>query len=294
MSDASDGAAADRRFRSGAIGLAWLAAINLAVVATCKLIPAVWGYFFQPQRTFEYYIGNSLTMGVLVACAIAASFIPRHRFFGLACACGMSVAIAAIDWINRLVIAPQHANESALFGLSGWLFISLGMLAIGQGLRLFLSWKLQGCAQSLNSSSLQFQVSDVIEWTVTIAIWLVIVQATSTPWRYVVAQLAVGVGPIALVAIPAAIVTTSANPPRLFSVLAVVLWAFVVRLTVNVAYRLIDPSAFSNRPWWYFGLLELTEYGALLVVTGLNFAAIRWLGFRFTSRRLFRLTASVT
>lgn len=287
MSDQPGSPAAYRRSRRTILGLAGLAAFNLALVGAAKFIPAIWAALFGPQYSFEYFIGHSLALGMLVSWAIMAAFLSRRRFIGLAWTCGMSVAVAAIDWVNFQFIVPERATEMAVIGLTGHLYISLSILTVAQALRLFLSWRLQPTEEATERAAPRFQISEVIEWMISIAIWLVVAQTTSAPIRDRLGFLATSIGPIALVAFPAAMAAASASGLRPWKLTAIVAWAVALGFTEHMSIRLIDPSAFSNHPWWFFALLELTEFGCLVAVTAVNFAVIRWLGFQFTLQYLF-------
>ncbi|HEX5103452.1 MAG TPA: hypothetical protein VFV87_06555, partial [Pirellulaceae bacterium] len=87
--------------------------------------------------------------------------------------------------------------------------------------------------------------------------------------------------PVALVAIPMAIVATIDSPRRIPGVIAVVLWALIVRLATDlIYYGLIDPPVSMRPQWMKFICSEAIEVGSLLAVTGATFAVLYWFGYR--------------
>jgi hypothetical protein len=270
-------------------GLWWLAAANIAFQVVIIAIRCSWDALDPFPNPFSnlglaryvFHAAAYATIdGQALAFAIAAALVPCRRFAGLFATIAFSVVLGAIAWF------PSAMRDLAADDVDGvlqwlphiWFYCrSLFVFAIAQGLRFVLGWRLALPSAGSAEQKVQFGIADMIEWTLSVGVFLGLGQLNG--WfedrsLASLALMAVIFSGQALVSLPVArsVVARGRSHWMLFLAIGI---ALVAMAGDYVAMTYYTGSPFFARHW----LGVVVQAMSYVTVVGTNFAVIRRLGF---------------
>ena len=267
-------------------GLLWLAAANIGCQVVVVAINFVWNtihpFDLGWARNVFRAAAETTIDGQALAFAIAAAFIPCRRFAGLFATIAFSIVLGAIAWFPY---AMRDLAADDVDGVLEWLphiwfhCRSLFVFAIAQGLRFLLGWRLVLPSAASQDPKSQFGIADLIEWTLSVGVFLGIAQLSGWLAPESLPLSAVIFIEQALVSLPAALSVAARSRSRWMLFLAIGL-ALVARAADHVAFAYwFGNSPFFPRHW----VVVLVDAMSYVTVVGINFVVIRRLGFQLTS-----------
>lgn len=216
---------------------------------------------------------------------IAAALIPERRLVGLAWALGLGL-------VNGLAHVSLNAISMSRGGgalpLDQWMlrisvpaYETVGVFTLMQAMRFMLGWRIAPAGQLCASQRGQFRIGDLMEWTVSVAVWLGLNQFIKVEAASFVHYFMAMAG-AAVILIPVALAVTSQRGLRGITALALFAWIMSVESFFYAVGFALDPRAFA---WPWATLLAATggSLAGYLLATGINFAIIRTLGYQWTA-----------
>jgi hypothetical protein len=215
---------------------------------------------------------------------IAAALIPQRRFVGLAWAIGLGLVSGLI--YATMISVLSMSRRGVWLPLDEWplrmsvpAYETSGMFIVVQAMRFTLGWRIAPAGESSDFQRGQFRIGELLEWTAAIGVWLGISQFIKVPVASLIHYIMAIVSG-ALIIIPTALAIMSPRGLRGTTVLALSIWIAAVELFFNLLGYTLDPAAYPG-PWWFWVIMSLGSVAGYLFVTGINFAIIRRLGFRW-------------
>jgi hypothetical protein len=270
-------------------GLWWLTAANIACQVVVVAVNFLWDALDPLNLGWARYVFRAAAMttidGQALAFAIAAAFTACRRFAGLLATIAFSIvlgAIAGFPYAMRDVAARDVESVLEWIPYLWFHCTSLFVFAIAQGLRFLLGWRLVLPSAASQVPKAQFRIADMIEWTLSVGMFLGLSQLSGwfgdrTP--ELLALLAVMLIGQALVSLPVALsVVARGRWRRMFFLAMGIVLVAMAGDHVASGYWFGGPPSTARQ--WVSILVRAASYVA---VVGINFAAIRRLGFQLTS-----------
>lgn len=227
--------------------------------------------------TWPTVLRNTFTAATTTTIAIAAALMPRRCIIGLL----LIVAFNVASFLAESVVGTKHSfsqwNSVQIVSLET--AFALAIFIVFQGLRLFFGWCIIADGHSAMSKRGQFQLSELIEWTVSWAILFGLHKVSgcwATSSLSVAAQFSVSLLQQFLFSLPVIYFILRRKFNATYLILSIVaaacatlIWFFAQTSYVKLAVIL---PGWAQAAWAGFTLwLSLTA----------QFLVIRWLGYRF-------------
>ena len=265
-------------------GLAWLALGNIVCAATLVATNVLsWKFAFDGRAfairlafTNANFAYAATIGGQIYSWAIICAFIPHRRFMGLLWSVAFAVVLGTIQWLGMVVRDPGSATATASMVWAGCL--CLGVFSIAQGLRFLLGWRLVLQIEGSVPRAPQFQIADLIEWTVSISVFFGLGQLCG--WFHNLRLLAMLIAWQSVITLPLALTIVSQRGPRWAQVLLVVCLALFATVVFNLVNWYFAPLPL---PSWMLLSQMLTPVACYLLAVAVNFSIVRRIGFRWTT-----------
>jgi hypothetical protein len=236
-------------------------------------------------NTFQWSIGQSQAASY----GIVAALVPRRRFVGLVWATGIALLLGTIRAAEMTIISLSRDGNWP--GSDGLLMLQAAAIVADQTVTMFVlvqalwfvcGWRIAVTDESILGQRGQFRIGDLLEWTVSVGVWLAINRFIKMPvdglYHYSLRILGTDI-----ILLPIALAATSKWGLRLPVVAALFAWTLAVELLWYGLVYIHDPADFSRGPWWIYVSRFTGDIAGWLLATGINFAIIRRLGFRWRS-----------
>jgi hypothetical protein len=235
------------------------------------------------MSAFQSAIGQSQAASY----GIVAALVPRRRFVGLVWATGIALLLGTIRAAESTIISLSRAGKwsgsSELMIQAAYIADqTVTMFVLVQALRFVCGWRIAVTDESILGQRGQFRIGDLLEWTVSVGVWLAINRFIKMPvdGLYHFSLTILGTD---IILLPIALAATSKRGLRLPVVAALFAWTLAVELLWYGLVYIHDPADFSRGPWWIYVSRFAGDIAGWLLATGFNFAIIRRLGFRWRS-----------
>jgi hypothetical protein len=206
-----------------------------------------------------------------LAAAIPAALMPSRRWIGMGWAITAALTLGIMNWLAAAIRSPESLTVAMSASFIGSQLPTLFVFVTALGLRNLLHWRMVLPTDRNESCARQFSLLDLIEWMVAISMFCAL--GTWGGWL-LHPSLVYHLAWQTLISLPLALAIVSTSPWRTYWILT----AMLVALGATVAFELRDSHLMGVGPPSILYVAFLT--GSYVVTIGLNFLALRWLGYR--------------